>query len=145
MHLTGLATPHDFQEIESVWEASVRATHHFLSEADIDVYRSMFPACLIPLDIYCSRSNNRITGFIGVAAKKVEMLFVHPEERGKGLGSALMHFAMKELHVDKVDVNEENSAAMGFYFNLGFRIRGRSALDGMCKPHPLLHLELEPD
>jgi putative acetyltransferase len=29
------ATPRDFPEIAEVWEASVRDTHHFLTEEDI--------------------------------------------------------------------------------------------------------------
>ncbi len=134
-------TRHDFDEIVAVWEASVRATHGFLTEADILAYRSMFPGCLSGADLYCFRDRGRITGFMGVAGQKVEMLFIHPDHRARGLGKALMMFATNELQVTRVDVNEENAAAAEFYFHLGFEVIGRSAADGLAKPHPLLHLE----
>ena len=37
--------PDEYAQIADVWEASVRATHHFVSEADIRYFR---PKCLIP-------------------------------------------------------------------------------------------------
>ncbi|HEY0897322.1 MAG TPA: GNAT family N-acetyltransferase [Sphingobacteriaceae bacterium] len=135
-------TRFDFDEIVKVWEASVRATHDFLSEADILAYRSMFPACLFSVDLYGLRDRGRITGFLGVAGHKVEMLFIHPDYRRKGLGKMLMAFATEELNVNRVDVNEENTAAAEFYFHLGFEVTGRSVVDGLSKPHPLLHLAL---
>jgi putative acetyltransferase len=35
------ASVDDFDEITTVWEASVRATHHFLSEGDILFFRPL--------------------------------------------------------------------------------------------------------
>ena len=134
----------DFEEITGVWEASVRATHAFLTEADIAAYKALFPACLGGVDLFCVREQGRITGFIGIVSGKVEMLFIHPAHLGKGLGKALMRFAMETHGVNLVDVNEENAAAAEFYFRLGFEVTGRSAEDGLGKPHPLLHLKLRP-
>lgn len=31
-------TPQDYDELLTVWEASVRSTHHFLAEKDIQFY-----------------------------------------------------------------------------------------------------------
>ncbi|MGY0625916.1 MAG: GNAT family N-acetyltransferase, partial [Paraglaciecola chathamensis] len=42
----------------------------------------------------------------------------------------------------KVDVNEQNPKALGFYQRIGFKVVGRSELDGQGKPYPLLHLAL---
>jgi len=39
-----------------------------------------------------------------------------------------------------VDVNEQNQQAVGFYRRLGFEVEGRSEVDSMGKPFPLLHL-----
>jgi putative acetyltransferase len=41
-----------------------------------------------------------------------------------------------------VDVNEQNPQAVGFYLHEGFQQVGRSPLDGLGKPYPLLHLSL---
>jgi hypothetical protein len=44
-----------------------------------------------------------------------------------------------------VDVNEQNGQAVGFYLRMGFATEGRSELDGMGKPYPLLHMRLRDD
>ena len=40
----------------------------------------------------------------------------------------------------RVDVNEQNPEALGFYLANGFEVTGRSPLDGQGRPFPLLHL-----
>lgn len=35
-------TPQDYDELLTVWEASVRSTHHFLAEKDIQFYKPLF-------------------------------------------------------------------------------------------------------
>ena len=41
-----------------------------------------------------------------------------------------------------MDVNEQNSAARGFYEACGFAVEGRSELDDQGRPYPLLHMRL---
>lgn len=72
----------------------------------------------------------------------IEMLFISPDARGKGVGSLLATHAIKEQGVTKVDVNEQNEQAKGFYLHIGFSVIGRSAVDGQGKAYPLLHLAL---
>lgn len=133
-------------ELLKVWEASVRATHDFLGEADIAflkplILESYFDA----VELRCAvDQNGRTLGFVGVAGNKVEMLFIAPELRGKGVGALLMEHAVKQQGATKVDVNEQNLQAVGFYQHLGLRIVGRSPTDGQGRPFPLLHLELPP-
>ena len=43
--------------------------------------------------------------------------------------------------VRRVDVNEQNAQAAGFYARMGFRIVSRDALDPSGRPYPILHLE----
>jgi len=99
-------TPKDFDEIEEVWEASVRATHDFLAETDILKYKSLYPACLGPLSLFCIRKEDVIAGFIGISGKKVEVLFIRPDMRCMGIGRSLMEFAIYKLGAVQVDVNE---------------------------------------
>ena len=70
----------------------------------------------------------------------LEMLFVRAEMRGQGVGSALVRRALDE-GVTRVDVNEQNPLALGFYQRMGFAVTGRSALDGQGRPFPLLHMK----
>jgi putative acetyltransferase len=136
--------PPDFVEITDVWEASVRATHDFLREEDI---RKMKPLVrdeyLHLVTLFGIRdADGGIAGFIGVAGNKIEMLFIHPDARGKGIGKQLLRYAIDHLGADEVDVNEQNGQAVGFYLHAGFKVAGRSERDGQGQPFPLLHLKL---
>ncbi|XVK07158.1 GNAT family N-acetyltransferase [Maridesulfovibrio sp. FT414] len=138
------AAPCDFEVLAALWEASVRATHDFLCEADINYFRTAVEQeYLYHVDVYAlKREAGDFSGFIGIAGDKIEMLFIHPDDFGKGYGARLMRFAVDDLGATKVDVNEQNTAATGFYLSKGFRVVGRSETDGLGKPFPLLHMEL---
>lgn len=135
----------DYQEVVDVWELSVRATHHFLKEEDIAYFKPLIlNTYLDAVDLRCIKNaDGKIIGFSGVAEDNLEMLFIHPDQRGKGIGKQLLAYAIKEQGVTKVDVNEDNQQALGFYERFGFKTYGRSALDGLGKPYPILHLKLE--
>jgi len=137
--------PGDYPELAQLWEASVRATHDFLPDSYIELLKNMLLThYLDAVMLVCTRdSRQRITGFAGVAAGKVEMLFIAPQARGTGLGKQLLRYAIEHLNADELDVNEQNEQAVGFYFKLGFEVIGRSEKDGMGQPYPLLHLRLK--
>lgn len=133
----------DYLEIIEVWESSVRATHHFLSEEDIRYFKPLIlDQYLDAVSLFCTKdANGRITGFAGIADNKIEMLFVHADERGKSYGKILLRNAMTKFHALKVDVNEQNGQAVGFYEHMGFKVISRSPLDSLGKPFPLLHMQ----
>jgi putative acetyltransferase len=135
-----------FPSLVDVWEASVRATHDFLAEADLQIIKprilneflyAVEPAAACDPD-------GSIIGFVGVADRKIEMLFVRPDRRGEGVGRELVRHAIARHGIDAVDVNEQNDRALGFYLRMGFRVVGRSERDGLGKPYPLLHMTLDP-
>ncbi|RXK82862.1 GNAT family N-acetyltransferase [Filimonas effusa] len=131
-------------QMVSVWEQSVRTTHDFLLEEDLQEIKSFVKEIdFYALQVYCLLYNNSVVGFIGVATDKVEMLFLSPDCIGLGLGKWLMHFAIEQLGACKVDVNEQNKKALAFYNKLGFEPYERSALDDQGKAYPLLRMALK--
>lgn len=136
----------EYLKIIEVWEASVRATHHFLKEEDIAYFKPMILDQYLDLVELSSvrLENNEIVGFLGVSEKNMEMLFLHPDHIGQGLGSMLVNYAIEKYQVNKVDVNEDNERAVAFYKHLGFVVKSRSPLDPQGKPYPILHMELPP-
>ncbi|MCU1728910.1 GNAT family N-acetyltransferase [Pseudomonas sp. 7P_10.2_Bac1] len=144
-HKWAIQTPRitDFQTLTEVWEASVRATHDFLPDSYIVLLRQLvISQYLDAVMLICCKDpiNKRIAGFAGVAGGKVEMLFIHPDYRGQGIGKGLLRFAIDELNAECLDVNEQNPQAIGFYLKQGFEVIGRCETDGLGQPYPLLHL-----
>lgn len=138
-----IASEVDFPILIDIWEKSVRATHDFLPEVEICNLRPLilneyFPQVLIHQYL----QDGQIVGFLGTSNDNIEMLFIHPDFRGKGIGKILIQFALTELKIEKVDVNEQNFQAIGFYKNIGFNVISRSELDGQGKPYPILHLKI---
>jgi hypothetical protein len=137
--------PQDYDEILEVWEASVRHTHHFLTEEHIQFYKPLVRNHYLPaVELYIIRDAGRkIVAFMGLSDELIEMLFVYPGEQGKGYGKRLLEYATQKKQLDKVDVNEQNEKALSFYLHMGFQIIGRDETDGMGKPYPILHLQLK--
>src|SRR4026208_1192513 len=110
------ASEKDYDEIARVWEASVRATHHFLPEDYLQEIKGLLPVIFPSVPIYIFRDDkNEIHGFLGVAEHKIEMLFIRPDRMRKGIGQLLTEYAINHLQVERVDVNEQNEQAVGFY------------------------------
>lgn len=134
----------DYENIVTIWEASVRASHDFLSEADIQFFKPLILNDFLPAVslIGLKDQMQRIIGFIGVAKDNIEMLFVHPDFYGKSVGKQLLLYAIEQMGAVRVDVNEQNPRALGFYTYMGFEVVSRSEFDGMGKKFPLFHMIL---
>lgn len=136
----------DYRGIQEVWELSVKATHDFLPDEYFERIRLMFPDFLPVVDLYVYRNPDKtIAGFLGVADHKIEMLFIHPNQRGKGIGRRFIEFAVKDLKAYKVDVNEQNKQAVDFYRRMGFETVGRTDTDSLGEPYPLLEMQIPMD
>lgn len=136
--------PEHYAELLNVWENSVRATHDFITEDDIAFFKPMIIEQAFPaVTLRCVKNKNGgILGFVGVHDTKVEMLFILNEARGQGIGQRLLQYAIERLDAIKVDVNEQNPQAVGFYQHMGFKVVSRSPFDEMGKPFPILHMTL---
>jgi putative acetyltransferase len=134
----------DAPMLVEVWEASVRATHHFLTEADIQFFKPLVRDSLRDAaDLSCVRTEDGVVvAFLDVEADAIEALFVHPEWRGAGIGRRLVNHAVNALGARSVVVNEQNDQAVGFYLRMGFQVYDRSEIDRLGKPFPLLHMRL---
>ena len=137
-------TPRLMDQLLEVWERSVRATHLFLSAGEIAEIKPYVPQALreIPHLVVAWRADGVPAGFLGVDGRKLEMLFLAPEERGKGLGRKLVQYGMERFGIREVTVNEQNPQARGFYERMGFCVCQRSELDEQGRPYPILKMRL---
>ena len=150
------ATACDHAALADLWRRSVEATHYFLSSGEVerlfhDVHNTYLPgveilwvAELAPCGqtaLAQHAAGISLAGFIGCNGAQVEMLFVEPRCFRYGVGRALLEH-VRALHPRlTLDVNEQNPQALAFYERQGFKVVGRSALDGQGNPYPLLHME----
>lgn len=130
----------DYPILVDIWESAVLSTHDFLKKEDFLYYREHLPTYFQYVTLYGYEQDGRLVGFIGVAENNIEMLFVHNDYRYKGVGKRLVMYAIEKLKVCKVDVNEQNIQAVGFYQHRGFSVITRSDLDAEGKAYPILHM-----
>ena len=133
----------EYPALVAIWRSAVDATHDFLTDAhraeiESHLQSDYFPA--VPLSV--AELDGLPVGFSGVLNGNLEMLFVDATRRGRGVGTALLNLAITEQGVTKVDVNEQNVSAAGFYAHRGFEVVARSETDEAGRPYPLLHMKL---
>ena len=140
-------TPDIIGQLLDVWEASVRATHLFLSESEINSIKAYEPQALAGVAhlITAEDENGAPAAFMGIADGVLEMLFIAPKERGKGLGKRLIRYGIKRYGVERLAVNEQNPQAKGVYAHMGFQVYKRTDRDEQGNPYPLLYMRLGHD
>lgn len=128
-------------KLTALWEASVRATHHFLREADIRNLKPYVTEGLAGIrHLYVADDADTPTAFIGIQDEKIEMLFVSPQHLRKGIGKRLVNMAVRNHGAAFVDVNEQNPEARAFYEKLGFVEFGRTEMDEQGNPFPIIEM-----
>ena len=132
-------------QLVNVWESSVRATHLFLSSQGIEEIKKYVPQALVTIAnlVVAVDKDNLPVAFMGIENEKLEMLFIAPEERGKGLGKRLIRYGIENYSINEVTVNEQNPQAIGFYECMGFKTYKRTDHDEQGMPYPLLYMKLE--
>lgn len=132
-------------QLTGLWERSVRSTHTFLSQPEIAAIRESVPEALERVaHLVIARDREAPLGFLGAEGNRLEMLFLEPEARGQGTGSALVRYGLETYGLTEVTVNEQNPRARGFYEHMGFQVVRRTPLDEQGRPYPLLYMKLGP-
>ena len=126
-----------------IWESSVRATHNFLSDPEINNIKKYVPHALRRVShLIVAYDENEPVAFMGINDLKLEMLFVAANQRGTGIGKALITYGINNLDINELSVNEQNPGARSFYEHMGFQVYRRTERDEQGKPYPLLYMKL---
>lgn len=141
----------EYEALLDIWLRSVRATHSFLSEADIHFFhpmvRELFDSDLELWAVFHGETNLPL-GFMAldneVRPVKIEALFIDPDCMRQGVGFLLVRHAQCLKGSLVLDVNEQNPGARAFYQRIGFIVTGRSPFDRAGKPFPLIHMLWRP-
>ncbi len=122
-------------------ERSVRATHLFLSDAEVNRIKEYVPRAFEGVEHLIVAEAEKPVAFMGTQNGRLEMLFVAPEERGRGIGRQLLQYGVESYGVFEVTVNEQNPQAVGFYERMGFETYKRTDTDEEGAPYPLLYVK----
>lgn len=135
--------PDDRPLLVDVWLRSVRASHTFLTPAQIDGLIEPARGYLVSDEAelwVVADAADLPVGFMGLASNEVESLFLAPEVHRRGLGRRLIEHAAALRGALIVVVNEQNVAAVRFYEACGFVVERRSEVDDAGRPFPILHM-----
>ena len=124
-----------------IWEQSVRATHLLLSDAEVKAIRAYVPQALKSVEHLIAAETEKPIGFMGVQNRRLEMLFLTPEDRGKGIGKQMLQYGFETYGIVELTVNEQNPQAVWFYEHMGFETYKRTELDEEGNPYPLLYMK----
>ena len=130
-------------QLTTIWEDSVRASHLFLSEAEIQEIKAYVPQALTGVShlLVAERAPGQPVAFMGIEGPRLEMLFLSPAERGAGLGRQLLEYGIRHYHLQELTVNEQNPQAVGFYQHMGFETYRRTDCDEQGGPYPILYMK----
>ena len=132
-------------ELLEVWENSVKATHLFLSNEEVENIKKYVPQAISTVSHLVIIENESCgpIAFMGIEGTKLEMLFIKNSERGKGLGKQLLNYGIENYNVNELAVNEQNPNAKDFYEYMGFKTYKRTELDEQGNSYPILYMKLE--
>ena len=135
--------PQLIHQFTVIWEDSVRATHLFLSEAEIQKIKAYVPHALTGVShlLVAEKMPGQPVAFMGLEGPRLEMLFLSPAERGAGLGRQLLEYGIRHYDLRELTVNEQNPQAVGFYQHMGFETYRRTDCDEQGGPYPLLYMK----
>ncbi len=131
------------EQLLKVWESSVNATHLFLSDDEISSIKQYVPQALnsVPILAVAEDENGNPVGFMGIADKMLEMLFISNDSREQGIGKQLLQYGIENYSINELAVNEQNPLAKGFYEHMGFKVYKRTESDEQGNPYPLLYMK----
>lgn len=80
--------PKQLHQLVSVWKDSVRTTHLFLSDAEIEKIQTYVPSAPHDVEhrIVAERKSGQPIAFMGITGNRLEILYLSSAERGNGLG-----------------------------------------------------------
>lgn len=126
----------------NAWKNSVHATHLFLSDSEVKRIKEYVPQAIKSVKNLVVAETDNIVGFMGTENNRLEMLFILPQKRGKGIGKQLVQYGVQNYDINEVTVNEDNPQTVGFYKHLGFETYKRTDCDEEGNPYPLLYMKL---
>ena len=142
------AAPADLARIAEIEVFNYRLNFYPIFRSDEFYFNEMTVPKLMPLradfipDILVY-DDGAVKGFLHYSGDEVRRLYVEPVLQGRGIGAALLDYAVRELHVKRLWALEKNERAIAFYARHGFSPNGERKLEEGTTEY-LIRLERNP-
>ncbi|MFT8402144.1 MAG: GNAT family N-acetyltransferase [Lentilactobacillus diolivorans] len=118
-HVNQLSGP-DLERVAQIWLKANLEAHSFIDPKYwLENFESV-KSQLAVSELFIFRSDNQITGFLGMDHGYIAGLFVAAQFRGQGVGSALIKAAQSANQELTLSVYLKNQQARRFYVHQGF-------------------------
>lgn len=114
----------DIDRVMSIWKYSTIKAHNFIDEKywenSYDIVKNVYiPAS----ETFIYEEDKEIKGFISILNKEfIGALFIDINTQGRGIGSKLIDYAIKNYKKLNLAVYKDNKKSVEFYLNKGFDI-----------------------
>ena len=128
------ATPADLARIAEIEIFNYRLNFYPIFRSDEFYFDEMTVPKLMPLradfipDILVY-DDGVVKGFLHFGGDEVRRLYVEPVLQGQGIGTALLEYAIRELHAKRLWALEKNLRAIAFYQRHGFHVTEKRRLE----------------
>jgi len=114
----------DIDKIMDIWLTSTINAHNFIpKEYWHKNYNTVKDVYLPMAESFVYEDEENIKGFISIIDNEfIGALFVHTDFQNKGIGKALIDYAIDKYKVLNLAVYKENKKSVQFYINRGFKI-----------------------
>lgn len=101
-HSIRIATSKVYPKIMKIWESAVKVPMIFYLKPILSILKKVIPIDYLPnLEVYLISENNDIKGFGSASDDMLEMLFIHNDFHGKGLGKISCLFLKEKTDFSK--------------------------------------------
>lgn len=115
----------DMDAILGIWLNASLQVHDFIPAAYWEKQLIPMRDLYLPLaENYAIKDNQTVAGFASLLRSEAVLaaLFIAPHQQGLGYGTALIDFFKQQYDELHLNVYTENTAAVSFYQQLGFKI-----------------------
>ncbi|MBI1393775.1 MAG: GNAT family N-acetyltransferase [Alphaproteobacteria bacterium] len=113
--------PADADTLVSVWQAASRIAHPFLEAGFMAQEAENMRRLYLPnAETWVTEENRVAVGFISLIGNSIGGLFLDPSHHGRGMGKAMVDYAVHLKGALDVEVFKRNDIGRRFYARCGF-------------------------
>lgn len=109
-------------EILDVYDKSISDLNNEISKDSLEQIKNNTKEMIKSVEnlIIVKNEEENIIGFMGCENENLEMLYLHPDYKNKGLGKELINIAINNHNVNKTQVTKINTNGIDFLSHMGF-------------------------